>query len=125
MKTGSFSWGSPHRFDFTEDEAGHLTGVLRIEKANGRQNIDVAFPHSVRLLDVLLSWHDQGQRWMELFVHDDRPFVAMRVIWLRDNLAVRWDVLHIDEKPFDSCVVLNMRKEDWPFGTFRVERIRA
>lgn len=106
MASEILRWNMPHSFEIEEGEHG-LTGTLTIQKKGGTQKIPVVFPRSMTLSHVRDAWRAQGGRWLDEFVHDGNPFIAVRSIRLF-GWRILWFVYHENERPNDGCSIVPM-----------------
>jgi hypothetical protein len=108
----------PHHLLVEQTEHG-LQATLAVRKPKGQQDLTISLP-GLTLADIESAWAAQGHAWADLYVIKS-AFAALRVIWLANGTALRWNVLHVADKPFDSLELVTMTPADWPHGKIIVE----
>jgi hypothetical protein len=107
----TLQWGNDHSLVLIGNERVHCCS-LNVVKPSDRQEINFALAAGTTTETVLESWKAQGEQWIELELSSKEPFVARRVIWLPDG-SIMWNILHIDNKPYDTCGYTKLTKEIW------------
>ncbi len=103
----TLTWGTnPHSFRLMQDSMG-THGTLIILKGKSSQVIDVRFPESVTVDEILAAWEKQGFNWVDDFppIKTDGTFVVIRTIVL-GTYTIFWYVYHVNDYSLDACVVL-------------------
>jgi hypothetical protein len=114
--------GVRHRIDFyaRSDDGGGSEATFFVEKDHGSQQMIFLVPSTVSVEDIRAGWEAgcarSGSRygWEDLFTFKGSPFVAFRVIWLPNGLAIVWYVIHVGGKPHDACQVMQMSRDEFP-----------
>lgn len=112
----TLTWGNAHSLVLQQREK-RAVATLKIMKPNGKQKIPIALPSDLTVEEIVEAWRSQGEKWHELEVTPESPvskrFAALRVIWLPKGRCIMWNVLHIDNKPYDTCGVTELTPETW------------
>ncbi|MDD4628881.1 MAG: hypothetical protein PHE68_05855 [Candidatus Peribacteraceae bacterium] len=110
MLSEMLTWpNARHWFRLTEEGSGTrgAFGIIKGDDEAHTQVIPVEFPQGITVDDVLDAWKKQGGNWLDLVTPQQMgtTFLVVRYIDLGEY-RVMWYVLHINNYPQDSCVVL-------------------
>lgn len=108
----TLTWGNTHSILLQQREK-RAVATLKIVKPNGTQKIPIALPSHVTVADVITAWEKQGKKWDEIEESAiGKFFTARRAIWLPDG-SIIWNVMHINDAPFDTCGYTELTQEKW------------
>lgn len=116
IRVTRLTWGNTHSLILSQRPKRALA-TLKIVKDGVVQNIPIALPKDLTVEEVVEAWRSQGKKWDELETTVASPvskrFTALRVIWLPKGRSIVWNVLHIDNRPYDTCGVTELTQEKW------------
>lgn len=106
----------PHTLHLTADVAGIDQAQLKVCKPKANQTIEFTVPQGITLDMIQTAWKAQGENWKEIFQQGDgkdTPFIAQRVIVIRDGYLILWTVHHFGDVPMDQCATVKVAPPIW------------
>jgi hypothetical protein len=118
MQELTLTWGPKESLTFHAGEDCIQARLTLRSADNHEQNVYFILTTSIDQIEA--AWKNQGEQWQEPYTFNSGPpLVAIRFIWLPDGNAILWNVQRFNNRTFDNCGVVRMRKADWIFGQIR------